>query len=246
MAKEPKNANVTYFKVDSDGYIYLTSKTNQEGYKEYFDRDGKHLGYKKIFSATDDGFISDLRIHTAEFDTGKVEYVSVSIKNEDRIENVQFQLTTQKGGLSNYAKAIAQVLPNVDYSKRFSISFDKRKDDGGYTVKNIYFNQSDEEGTPAVPIYHRYKNKKGDNGGDIPNMEQAEGLGGKVIWDTSKQDNYLYKSLMAQIERFKEFLNGEKSTSKEENSKPSVEKSSPKNTKKVEVEVEDEDEELPF
>ena len=76
-------------------------------------------------------------------------------------------------------------------------------------------------------------------------MEQAEGLGGKVIWDTSKQDNYLYKSLMAQIERFKEFLNGEKPLPKEEDSKPSVEKSTPKNTKNVEVETE-EDEELPF
>lgn len=203
MAKEPKSANVTYFRVDSDGYIYLRSATPQEGYKEYFNRDGVSLGYKKIFSATDDGKISFLGVRTAEFDTGKVEYVSVSIKNGDNVESVQFPLLTQKGGLSSYAKALAQVLPNIDFNARYSLSFDKRKDDAGYTIKNIYFNQADVQDTPAVPIFHRYKNKAGDNGGDIPNMEQTTGLGGKVNWDTSKQDNFLYASLMEQIERFK-------------------------------------------
>lgn len=245
MAKEPKNANVTYFKVDSDGYIYERSPIAKEGYKEYFDRDKKLLGYKKIYSATDDGKINFVGIHTAEFDNGKVEYVSVSIKNGDNVENVQFQLLNTKGRLSNYAKALAQVLPNVDFSQNFSLSFDKRKDDQGYTIKNIYFNQSDKPDTPAVPIAHKYKNRADDNGGDIPGMEQTEGLGGKVTWDTSKQDNYLYASLKAQIERFKAFLNGETVSG-------AVEEVNAKSTKKETVkespvnEDDEDDSDLPF
>lgn len=243
MAKEPKSANVTYFRVDSDGYIYLRSATPQEGYKEYFNRDGVSLGYKKIFSATDDGYISFLGVRTAEFDTGKVEYVSVSIKNGDSVESVQFPLVTQKGGLSNYAKALAQVLPNIKFEDKYSLSFDKRKDEAGYTIKNIYFNQSDVKDTPAVPIFHKYKNKTGDNGGDIPNMEQTTGLGGKVNWDTSKQDNFLYASLMEQIERFKAFSESTQSNTsqpKDEAPKANVTEGN------TNVFANDEDDDLPF
>lgn len=246
MAKEPKNANVTYFKVDSDGYIYLRSATPQEGYKEYFNRDGVSLGYKKIFSATDDGQISFVGIHTAEFDTGKVEYVSISIKNGDSTENVQFPLLTQKGGLTNYAKAIAQVLPNLNPKDSYSLSFDKRKDEGGYTIKNIYFNQSDKQDTPAVPIFHKYKNKAGDNGGDIPNMEQTQGLGGKVVWDTSKQDNFLYASMMEQIERFKSAVSSATEAPVRETVPQESEKSNVTNGNSSPFADEDDDSDLPF
>ena len=241
MAKEPSNSNVTYFKVDSEGYIYLTSKTPQAGYKEYFNRENVSLGFKKVFSATDDGYISYIGVRTAEFDTGKVEYVAVSIKNGDSIESVQFPLLTQKDKLSNYAKALAQVLPNIDFSKKYSLSFDKRKDDNGYTIKNIYFNQTDLKDTPAVPIFHKYKNKEDNNGGDIPGMEQFVGLGGKVSWDTSAQDNFLYASLMEQIERFKNFNSS--TPQPEVNEQP---KETPKNVSTPTPAVEDEDEDLPF
>lgn len=248
MAKEPKSANVTYFKVDSDGYIYERSPIEKEGFKAYFDRENKLLGYKKIYSATDDGKISFVGVHTADFPTGKVDYVSVSIKNGDSIENVQFQLLNTKGRLSNYAKALSQVMPNVNFDENFSLSFDKRKDEQGYTIKNIYFNQTDKPDTPAVPIAHKYKNRADDNGGDIPGMEQVEGLGGKVTWDTSKQDNYLYNSLMAQIERFKAHLSGDTATS--EVSTPKEVKRDSKEVKTAPEQVFDGDEEddndLPF
>ena len=247
MAKEPKNANVTYFKVDSDGYIYERSPIEKEGFKAYFDRENKLLGYKKIYSATDDGKINFIGVHTADFPTGKVDYVSVSIKNEDNVENIQFQLLNSKGKLSNYAKALAQVLPNINFDETFSLSFDKRKDEQGYTIKNIYFNQADKTDTPAVPIAHKYKNRADDNGGDIPGMEQVEGLGGKVTWDTSKQDNYLYNSMMAQIERFKAHLSGE--TAQTDTELPKGSKTSSKSSKKTSNDVfadEDEDQDLPF
>lgn len=256
MAKEPTTGNSTsFFKVDADGYIYLRSATPKEGYVEYFNRENKSAGYKKIYSATDDGQIAFLGIHVAEFDTGKVEYVSITIKSEDGYENVQFPLKTQKGKLSAYAKSIAQILPNVDFTQNYSISFDKRKDDNGYSIKNIYLNQSDVEDTPAVPVYHKYLNKDGDNGGDIPQMEQKEGLSG-VEWDTMKQDKFLFNSLQEQIERFKAFKAGhdegkgvEKNSTKPkaEKKETPVTKSTPKsNVKTVTASVEEEDDNVPF
>lgn len=259
MAKEPTTGNSTsFFKVDADGYIYLRSATPKEGYVEYFNRENKSAGYKKIYSATDDGQIAFLGIHVAEFDTGKVEYVSITIKSEDGYENVQFPLKTQKGKLSAYAKSIAQVLPNVDFTQNYSISFDKRKDDNGYSIKNIYLNQSDVEDTPAVPVYHKYLNRDGDNGGDIPQMEQKEGLSG-VEWDTMKQDKFLFNSLMEQIERFKAFKAGHSEAAGEKTSaKPKAEKKEEpiaKSTTKTSLKRvspqeafadKDEDDDLPF
>lgn len=205
MAKEVLSNSTTYYKVDSDGYIYLTSKVEKEGYKEYTNKDGVFAGYKKIYQGTDDGYISYIGIRKAEFPTGVVELVSVSIDTGNGIENVQFPLLNTKGFLSPYAKALAQVLPNVDFKERHSVSFDKRKDEMGYTIKNVYLNRSDVEGTPAVAIFHKFKKKDDDSSGDIPRMVPKTGLGGKVTWDSTEQDNYLYDSLVKQIERFAEF-----------------------------------------
>lgn len=208
MAKEVSSANTTYFRVDADGYIYLISKEEKEGYKAAYNKDGAFVGYKKIFQGTDDGHLSYIGIRKAEFPTGVVEFISLSVDTANGVENVQFQLLNTKGGLSPYAKALAQVLPNVDFKERHSISFDKRKDEAGYTIKNLYLNRADVKGTPAVAIFHKFKKKDDDSSGDIPRMKQSQGLGGKVTWDSTDQDNYLYDSLIKQIERFTEFKNG--------------------------------------
>nr|DAN46770.1 MAG TPA: hypothetical protein [Caudoviricetes sp.] len=199
MAREVGNANTSYFKVDADGFIYLASKVEMDGYKPHYNDEGKLTGYRKLFTATDEGKIVELRIRNAKFQTGEVPMVSISIDGKDGRENIQFQLYTMKKGLSPYAKALAQVLPNVDFEKTYSISFDKRKDDRGYTVKNIYFNHGENE---SVKAFHKYLNKEGNNGGDIPSPTQSEDISGKLVWDFSNQDKYLYKSLKEQLERF--------------------------------------------
>ena len=177
--------------------------------------------------------------------------VSISIDGKDGRENIQFQLYTMKKGLSPYAKALAQVLPNVDFEKTYSISFDKRKDDRGYTVKNIYFNHGENE---SVKAFHKYLNKEGNNGGDIPSPTQSEDISGKLVWDFSNQDKYLYKSLKEQLERFEKTSgysyggNDEEETSTPAPA-PAVEKPvAAKPAKPVAKQVEEEEDEmdLPF
>lgn len=241
MAKEVSNQNVTYFKVDADGYIYQRSATQLEGYKPYYDKDSKLLGYKKIYSATDTGKIKDLCIRVAEFSSGGVKMVSLTIEGENGLENIQFPLLTQSKTLSPYAKSLATILPNVDFEGEYSISFDKRKDDKGFTYKNIYFNIGDNN---FVRSFHKYPNKENNNGADIPPMEKSESITGDVVWDSTKQDKFLMDFLKAQIERFhsKTGASETPSVNPEPVGEAVVEKAKPKK----EVLVEEDDDDLPF
>ena len=40
MAREVGNANTSYFKVDADGFIYLASKVEMDGYKPHYNDEG--------------------------------------------------------------------------------------------------------------------------------------------------------------------------------------------------------------
>lgn len=250
MAKELSNENYQYFSVDSDGYIYLKSKEQLEGYKPYYNKDNVLLGYKKIFSATDLGLIKHIGIREVEFPTGKAKMVSITIQGESGMENVQFQLKNSKNQLTDHTRYLAMVLPNVDFSKKYSLSFSKKKNERGFTDKRVYFN--DENGE-AVSWFHKFKNKEDNNGGDVPVVEWKEGID-SVEADHTNRDKFLYESLTKQIERFEDFVSGRASETVVKTETPSVEKKSvvkkevkTSATKNVNVPVaEDDDDDLPF
>lgn len=248
MAKELSNENYQYFSVDSDGYIYLKSKEQLEGYKPYYNKDNVLLGYKKIFSATDLGLIKHIGIREVEFPTGKAKMVSITIQGESGMENVQFQLKNSKNQLTDHTRYLAMVLPNVDFSKKYSLSFSKKKNERGFTDKRVYFN--DENGE-AVSWFHKFKNKEDNNGGDVPVVEWKEGID-SVEADHTNRDKFLYESLTKQIERFEAFNSGSEKkdvTPSTVTEKKSVVKEEVKTsaTKKGNVPVADEDDDdLPF
>lgn len=248
MAKELANENYQYFSVDSDGYIYLKSKEQLEGYKPYYNKDNVLLGYKKIFSATDLGLIKHIGIREVEFPTGKVKMVSITIQGESGMENVQFQLKNSKNQLTDHTRYLAMVLPNVDFFKKYSLSFSKKKNERGFTDKRVYFN--DENGE-AVSWFHKFKNKEDNNGGDVPVVEWKEGID-SVEADHTNRDKFLYESLTKQIERFEAFNSGSEKkdvTPSTVTEKKSVVKEEVKTsaTKKGNVPVADEDDDdLPF
>jgi len=235
MAKEISDNNYQYFRVDSDGYIYLRSKEQLEGYKPYYDKDDKLLGYKKIFSATDTGLIKYVGVRVADFPTGKVDLVNIAIQGADGIENVQFQLFDSKGRLSGHAISLAMILPNVDFSKEYSLSFGKKKDANGYLEKKVFLN--DKEGN-SVAWFHKFKNKEDNNGGDIPNLDVKEGVKG-ITYDSTARDKFLYDSLLNQCNRFQEFISGKVTND--------IGKEEVKEVKKPTVPIVDEDDDdIPF
>ena len=128
-----------------------------------------------------------------------VKLVSIAIKSENGVDKFSFPLKKTNGGLSDYAKGLAVILPNLDFSRPLSISPSRKKNDKGYLSRFLFFNYADGAEPKHPEFAHRYGKD-----GDIPMGEQVEKMGNKV-WNFDKQDTYLYNILEAQLERFKEF-----------------------------------------
>ena len=202
MAKS-KNNNVktTFLQINRDGYLYESSKEPKEDFKEIVMKDDKgnviRKVYHKTYKETDDGYFSYIGIREAEFKTGKVKYLRFSIKSDEGQDVISIPLYTQRGSLSDYAKSLAILLPNVDFSHKVSVKPNTQKNDRDYTIKNFFIKDLDTDS------YVKHAHKYGKDG-DIPNCVKKESAG-KVVWDCSEQDDYLYNILLKEIERFKQF-----------------------------------------
>lgn len=199
MAREVgAGSPINYLKINRDGFLYLSSKEPKEGYKKVELRDEK-VAYHKLFHGTDEGYLDFISIKEAEFQSGKVKYLTLSVNAGEYIDNISMPLFKTNGALNDYVKNLATLLPNLDFSRKISINPSKRKNDAGF-VDNAFFINYDEK--EFVKFFHKYGKD-----GDVPPAEKVEGVSGDK-YDFTKQDKFLYNSLLEQIERFKAFKSG--------------------------------------
>lgn len=210
MAKEFNNSPRTYLRVNKDGLLYVKSNEPKEGYEEIELKNG-NKSYHKTFGSTDDGLLTYIGISEKEFPSGKVKLLEVAIEGKNGVDQITFNLFKQNGNLDDYAKNLATLLPNLDFSERINIVPSRKKNDRGYAQRNVFINYPDKDGdSNFVSFAHKYGKD-----GDIPMAEKVTGVDGSIKYDFTKQDSFLYKILNAQIERFKEFK-GVNSTPKQE------------------------------
>lgn len=197
MARETVSKQTTFLRVGSDGYLYTGSKEPREGFTEYVSKQG-NVSYRKTFIGTDFGKMTQLGIEEKTFDSGKVKYLSITVENEKTRDVIQLPLLTQKGGLSDVVRKFIAVLPGIDFSRDLTISSNRKKNERGYTDRFLFVNYVNDGEVEKGGL--KYSLKFGPEG-DVPPMEKKDGVTG-VVWDTTNQDNYLYKKLLEQLERF--------------------------------------------
>lgn len=250
MAREVTFKTTTYLRINGDGQLYTGSSEPREGYEKVVTKQG-NTTYRKYFSGTDFGKITQLGIEEKVFDTGKVRYLTVVVENEDSRDVLQLQLKTQKGGLSDIVRRFIATLPNIDFSRTLTLTSNRKKNDKGYLDRIIFIRYVNEETGELEDEGVKFALKFGKEG-DIPSPEPKEGIDG-IEWDFTAQDKFLYDRLLEEMERFQDHKNGVKTApEKAETPAPKNETKSPaKSTKtKVEaepkVEEEDDDDDLPF
>ena len=219
MAKEAQNngGNVTYFKINQDGMLYTGSKEPIDGYEKIQLKDGSDY-YQKTYVSSDDGYLSFLGVVEKNYPTGKVKELVISVKGSTGIDNISVPLFYQKR-LTDYAKNLATILPNVDFSQRVCINPSKKKTEKNgkkYLQRSLFINLPDApEGENLVKFAHKYGKE-----GDIPGFEKIVGVDGTPSYDFKAQDTYLYNILTEQIERFKSYKENSKSVKNQESSTP--------------------------
>lgn len=236
MAKEFNNSPRTYLRVNKDGLLYIKSNEPKEGYEEVVLKNGNSV-FHKTFGSTDDGHLSYIGINEKEFPTGKVKLLEIAIESDNGTDQITFNLFKKNGNLDDYAKNLATLLPNLDFSERINIVPSRKKKDG-YVQRNVFINYPDQTGDGNfVKFAHMYGKD-----GDIPMAEKIQAVDGSVKYDFTKQDSYLYKILNEQIERFKAF----KGTNSTPNTDTQTqEQQAPQQQQAPNIEAEDADD-LPF
>lgn len=229
MAKERANQKTNYLSINKDGYLYISSKVPQEGYKKIELKDGR-IFYHKTFTSTEDGFIDYLGIVEKDLsEGGKKKELVIVVKGKSEADMIQIPLYTTKGNLNGYVKSLASTLPNLDFSREVYFAPSTKLNDRGYVNQSLYINYV---GTEKEFVQFAHKAGKD---GDIPAAKEVTKMGQKA-YDFTEQDEYLYNILLKEIERFKAF----KGTSTPE----------PKKTEPVENPIEnnptEEDDDLPF
>lgn len=201
MAREFTNSNKTnYLKINQEGLLYLSSKEEKEGYKAVTLKNGNTV-YHKTFASTDDGHLDFLGITEKEFEGKKIKQLVLSIKGETENDNISIDLFKSTGALEDYVKNLATLLPNLDFSKSINIVPSRKKNDRGYADRAFFINYTGAQGDGS---FVKFAHKFGKDG-DIPAAEKKTKVDGTTYYDFSEQDAFLYKILVAEIDRFKAF-----------------------------------------
>lgn len=208
MAKRRNTQPVNYLSINKDGYLYKKSDetayneakaNNQDFIQKVTLKDGRVVYHEIFDGGTDDGYLDYLGIKEVEYSDGKQKQLVMVVKGDQESDMIMLPLFRSNGALNLYAKHIACILPNMDYSKRINIVPSTKKNDKGYTIQNVFINYVDEKDS-FVQLAHKYGDK-----GDIPSSEIVKAVDGTEKRDFTKQDNYLYNILVEEIKRFKEF-----------------------------------------
>ena len=208
---------INYLKVrTSDGMLY-TSLTKEEydaevakgnTFAKIHKRDEKPespIYYHNTFpGGTEVGHITFLGITESNLSTGKVSYLSFTIKGETESDNVSVPLYQQGSlDLNGLAKEVIKYLPNIDFSRPISFNSTKQKGSDGKERVKFFFSYHDGEKPEYLTTALKNRNEKNPNGQLPPPVKVSRN--GKESSDFSEQDNILYNALTAQLERFNAF-----------------------------------------
>ena len=153
---------------------------------------------------TEIGHITFLGITEYNLSTGKVSYLSFTIKGETESDNVSVPLYQQGSlDLNGLAKEIIKYLPNIDFSRPISFNSTKQKDSDGKERVKFFFSYHDGEKPEYLTTALKNRNEKNPNGQLPPPVKVSRN--GKESLDFSKQDDILYNALVVELERFNSF-----------------------------------------
>ena len=153
---------------------------------------------------TEIGHITFLGITEYNLSTGKVSYLSFTIKGETESDNVSVPLYQQGSlDLNGLAKEIIKYLPNIDFSRPISFNSTKQKDSDGKERVKFFFSYHDGEKPEYLTTALKNRNKKNPNGQLPPPVKVSRN--GKESLDFSEQDDILYNALVVELERFNSF-----------------------------------------
>ena len=208
---------INYLKVrTSDGMLY-TSLTKEEydaevakgnTFAKIHKRDEKPespIYYHNTFpGGTEVGHITFLGITESNLSTGKVSYLSFTIKGETESDNVSVPLYQQGSlDLNGLAKEVIKYLPNIDFSRPISFNSTKQKGSDGKERVKFFFSYHDGEKPEYLTTALKNRNEKNPNGQLPPPVKVSRN--GKESSDFSEQDNILYNALVVELERFNAF-----------------------------------------
>ena len=150
---------------------------------------------------TEIGHITFLGITEYNLSTGKVSYLSFTIKGETESDNVSVPLYQQGSlDLNGLAKEIIKYLPNIDFSRPISFNSTKQKDSDGKERVKFFFSYHDGEKPEYLTTALKNRNEKNPNGQLPPPVKVSRN--GKESLDFSEQDDILYNALVVELERF--------------------------------------------
>lgn len=153
---------------------------------------------------TEVGHITFLGITEYNLSTGKVSYLSFTIKGETESDNVSVPLYQQGSlDLNGLAKEIIKYLPNIDFSRPISFNSTKQKDSDGKERVKFFFSYHDGEKPEYLTTALKNRNEKNPNGQLPPPVKVSRN--GKESLDFSEQDDILYNALVVELERFNAF-----------------------------------------
>ena len=153
---------------------------------------------------TEIGHITFIGITEYNLSTGKVSYLSFTIKGETESDNVSVPLYQQGSlDLNGLAKEIIKYLPNIDFSRPISFNSTKQKDSDGKERVKFFFSYHDGEKPEYLTTALKNRNEKNPNGQLPPPVKVSRN--GKESLDFSEQDDILYNALVVELERFNSF-----------------------------------------
>lgn len=199
---------VLYRGLKKDEYDAEVAKGNPfvQPYKKDEKDPNSAIYYHWIFTGGSEiGQITYLGLHEAEFSTGKVTYLSFTIRGEKESDNISVPLYKSNSfDLSPTAKDIIKYLPGIDFSRPISFSsFRPKSKNNEKTYLNIFFSYHDGEKPEFLKMVLHVKDEKNPNG-QLPKPIETE-RNGKKFKDSSAQDAILYGVLQEQIARFNAF-----------------------------------------
>lgn len=195
--------NITYLSLSSDGYMY--TKATKEEYENQgpdgnieevrpLSSDPDRVFYHRIFSKTEEGYIS--RFRKRETDYGDV--IEISVQNEDSIDVIQWKMESANGNYRRHTATIATLMPGVDLTRRLTIAFDRKKKKEEWGTGRIWINYVDATGNEDRPELKYLFGK------DVPAPEKITRKG-KEETDFQKRDDFLWGLLEKEFDRVSEF-----------------------------------------
>lgn len=230
---------ITYYKVqEKTGLLYLSSKTQLEGYEKrtYLDNDKvEKVTYHKYFKAIK-GNVNYLAIKDTDYGKNLI----IGVDNDGEKSAISMPLYDSYKNYSKSVEALLSVLPNVDFSKKVILGFNSSEKEGknGKSYLNVFCNI----GYPDEPNKEGYPTKvAGIDYTTIPLVTVTENNRGEKEFDKEARKDFFYEIMDAAI---KKVDNLSPSTAPTVTQSESVESSVENNTQAFET-VEDDDD-LPF